>query len=336
MEIVSGINQGMIGRETLKMIIEDKFIVNPEVLEPIYDELFGYGFIENLIKDPEITDIDIMSYDYLKYSKNGKKYTYLDPFNSEAEMIDYCRKVALKNLQVINESRPNVRFVDHGRKLRINITFPPRNNKGTSMFIRKMDIIKADLNVLREKNMLDNLSLRLIKDLILNFRSILIAGKSGAGKTTLLRAILNEYDEDTRIMIIEKTPELIQENRNFISYKLDEVNSLLNEVVREGLTLSVDGFCFGEIVGYEVWDVLKASFTGHKVFGTIHSGTGNELLDRFCTMISEKSPNINYNNINELVRNSLDIIIYVKDFKVIKMVSYSNFIEEVLYEIIQD
>lgn len=302
-----------------------------QLIKKVKESLFGYGPLEDYVRDPDISDIDVLSYGYMKFRKSGVLHTVLGLFEDEKHFEEFCRLVAVRNSQVINESSPSLRFTDTIRRLRINIVFPPRNSSGHSMFIRKQADTHTSLAELYDKGMFDEESYMILSEISSKPHSIMIAGKSGAGKTTLLRALLNNMSEENRILVMEREKELFASNRNFISMKIDSREDIF-DLVRDGLTLSVDGFCFGEITGREVWELLVASQTDHKVIGTIHASKNQGVVSRIASLVADRKENLTFSDTVDFIGTSLEYVVYMRSFKVEKISRFEDGKEVDVYD----
>jgi Flp pilus assembly CpaF family ATPase len=120
--------------------------------------------------------------------------------------------------------------------------------------------------------------------------SFLICGSTGSGKSTFLAALLQRLSVQTRILVLEDSPELPVPNP--LSSKLlarpnrfgfrEGVEWGLSELVFESLRMRPDRLILGECRGSEARAIYQALGTGHKGFATtIHAGSAEEGLRRF-------------------------------------------------------
>lgn len=306
------------------------------VLNAVLNYMFGYSYLQKYIEDESVSDIDGSRYDFFMVKKNGVKEIIPVAFYNEESFYNFCKLIIIRNGGVINENDSHERVADHKYRLRINVSIKPRNISGTSLTIRKhrkKSYILSDF--VKMKTISLEMELFLSKIMKTSAR-ILIVGKGAAGKTTLLRALLNEISITERILVCESDSELYPENPNFIVQKVQKGEgnrkTSLDRLVKDGLTMSLDGYCVGEIVGQEVWDFLKAGYTDHKIYGTLHSPGIEETFDRILTMIGDTITNMSFNSLKLFISNSIDIIVYMKKFKVMSITQiFSSENKEVKY-----
>jgi len=320
-------NPQLLDKEIIQYLDEtNQYQMNrDEVISDVLNYMFGYGILQSYIDDQNITDIDICRYDFIIIKKQGYKEIAPIHFVDELEFTNFCKLIVIRNGGVINEHDCHARVADSRYRLRINVTIAPRNVLGTSMTIRKHRLEAYDLNDLVQQNMLDIKSKMLLKQLMQISSRILIVGKGASGKTTLLRALLREVPLTERFLICESESELYPENPNFIVQKVQHHNEKkrtdLKQLVRDGLTMSLDGYCVGELVGNEVYEFLKAGYTDHRILGTLHALGVEETFPRMVSMLDDNQ----VSDREKFVSKAVDIIIYMKKFKVVS-------ISEVIHE----
>ncbi len=286
----------------------------------VYNLMFGYGILQELIEDESISDINITRFDHIVIKRRGKyqltEYTFL---NNEKFLL-YCKLIVVRNGGKLNENHCFERVDDHEKRLRISASIPPRSAVGPTMSIRKHASKSYTMDDLVSEQMLDNQSKKLIKEIIEQGKNIIICGKGAAGKTTLLRAILGAVPSERRFLICESENELYPSNRNFLVEKIISreygKSVTLSELVRDGLSVSLDGYCIGEIVGEEAWEFMQASLTDHTTYATIHANGVHEVKDRIKMLINQKVINYDEKEIERMILSSLNCIVYIKNFKV--------------------
>jgi len=133
----------------------------------------------------------------------------------------------------------------------------------------------------------------------------------------LLRALLHEIPITERFLVCESDTELYLENPNFIVQKVNGIGkkqTALDELIRDGLTMSLDGYCIGELIGSEVYEFIKAGYTDHRILGTLHALGVKEAIPRMVSMMESQRKDLDV-----FLGKSLDIIIYMKKFKIVEL-----------------
>ena len=122
---------------------------------------------------------------------------------------------------------------------------------------------------------------------------ILLSGQPGAGKTTLLNRLLEEVDEDKRIVTVEDTPEFRVSNENRMHLLMArgeeeqgrrrmDARTVVDVVVRA----RPDGLLVGEISTGNAAMALELMTAGNRHFmTTIHAGDAEEAFETFATRV---------------------------------------------------
>lgn len=324
--LIARVAKGEINRSVLENEIEKKCAENANIKNPsataalIMDNIYGYGWLQPYIEDPEISDIDILSYDSIMLRKKGEYFFVPSEFEDERQLGRFLKYVVIRNGGTINEAKPHCRVADYTYKLRINACIEPRNATGASLTIRKHSNRTLKLEELRKIGMFDEEMEHLIRTMCAQKKNILICGKGAAGKTTLLRAVINSAEEMERILVCEKDAEIFPERKNCIVQRISKRVSGedvydLNSMIEEGLTMSLDTYCIGEITGKEAWPLIKAGYSDHRTLATIHAQSASDALDRLLMLCMDDN-RLSESKVMEMIRRSIDIIIYMKHFKI--------------------
>ncbi len=154
--------------------------------------------------------------------------------------------------------------------------------------------------------------------------SVLFCGKGASGKTTLLRAFIRAMPLMERILVVESDSEIYPEKPYCIAQRVKKSNEggrsvTLKELVADGLTMSLDTYCVGEIVGDEAWEFLKAAFSGHKCLGTMHSESAADSTDRLLTLARPASFGESESVMKRMIAQGLDVIVYLHEFRVVEI-----------------
>lgn len=138
--------------------------------------------------------------------------------------------------------------------------------------------------------------------LIVDEKTILIAGGTGSGKTTFLNAMLGKLAELTtaRPLIIEDDPEVQCLSPNKIPLRTS-YDYPPRRAAYDGMRLRPDRIIFGEIRDGVALDFLKASITGHPGMATIHANSCPTALTRFCQLIGETGTVVDRESVTEAV-----------------------------------
>lgn len=287
-----------------------------ELTKSIVDDIFGYGPLEDLLKDPTISDIMVNSLTETFIERDGKLQRVYDViFWSPEQVMRIAKKIVSPIGRRIDESSPMVdaRLPDGSR---VNIIVPPIALDGCSISIRKFREDKLDLiDLVRFESLSEEMALYL-SVMVRCAANILISGGTGSGKTTLLNAISNEIPDGHRVVTIEDAAELQLHHDHVVRLESrPKSNEGTGEVSIEALVINAlrmrpDRIIIGECRGDEAYQMLQAMNTGHDgSMSTIHANNTKDALVRLESMMLMSSPNLNADSIKKQISQAIEIIV---------------------------
>lgn len=301
-----------------------------ELIRKVFDFMFGYGELQPYIEDEDITDIDGTRFNQFVIKRHGVRSKIPVNFGNEKIFDTYCKLIAIRNGGILNENDSHCRVSDEQQRLRINVSVRPRNIAGPAISIRKHRRNSYTLKDLQGLGMLDEELVSLIKRLAASDASLLFCGKGAAGKTTLMRAFINTLPEMERVLVVESEAEIYPDKPYCIQQRIKKQNEggrpvTLKDLVKDGLTMSLDTYCVGEITGDEAWEFVKAAFSGHRGIATAHSESAHDAFGRLLTL--SKSANIGESEktVKQMLGRSINVIFYLKNFKVSEVLEVTGY-----------
>jgi pilus assembly protein CpaF len=262
----------------------------------------------------------------------GKMQEIKINFGNDKIFETYCKLVIIRNGGILNENDAHCRVSDERYRLRINASIPPRNVSGPALSIRKHREKSYTLSDLKSLGMINEEISDYLEKVAKTNMSILIAGKGGSGKTTIERTIINIMPVMERVLIAESDSELYPEKPNCIVQKVKKVNEggrpvTLYELINDGLTMSLDTYVIGEIVGREAYPFINAGFTGHRVMGSLHTWSPEDVMPRLLAMAKAGGATESEKTLKELIGRAIDLVIYMDSYKVtdiIEVLGYNS------------
>lgn len=337
-ELVADVSGGLADRSVLETaIIRDIDLhryhcglYRDELIRKVFDFMFGYGELQPYIDEPDITDIDGTRYNQFVIKRHGVRSKIPVQFGDEKIFDTYCKLVAIRNGGILNENDSHCRVTDEKHRLRINVSIKPRNVAGPAISIRKHRKESYTLQDLKRLGMLDDELHRMIVKLALSDASILFCGKGAAGKTTLMRAFINVLPEMERVLIVESDAEIYPDKPYCIEQRIKKQNEggrpvTLKDLVRDGLTMSLDTYCVGEITGDEAWEFVKAAYSGHRGIASTHSESAGDAFARMLTLSKGGNIGESERTIKEMLGKSINVIFYLKEFKVAEVLEVKGY-----------
>ena len=115
----------------------------------------------------------------------------------------------------------------------------------------------------------------------------------------------------------------------------EDKNVTLADLTAHALVMSNDCIVVGELKGEEAMAFFDAVSTGHRGYATVHSDSSKSTADRLVTLMKRDIKAQMYTDkyLRKLLSNSLDIIVYMSNFKVqeITEVIYDKDTDDIAY-----
>lgn len=303
-----------------------------DLQQQVMDFLFGYGPLQPYIDDEAVSDIDGTGPDAFTIKIDGRRSCLPLAFSDDKAYDTFCRLVIIRNGGIINENDSHCRVSDAHARLRINVTVPPRSVNHPTICIRKHRRTAWDISDLCSKGMFSAQLGDLLREWAASDRTILICGKGAAGKTTLLRAMIEAMPRLERVLVAESDTELYPEKPCCLVQRIKKSNeggrlTTLRDLVSDGLTMSLDTYCIGEIVSDEAMEFMRAAFSGHRCIATIHAEQAMDVLDRILSLARPVSHGESDRTLKRMLGSCIDLIIHVRSFKVEQVLTVCGYHE---------
>lgn len=287
-----------------------------EVQERVRAEIFGFGPLERLILDIDVTEILILGHRTIWIEKYGRLEPYDDRFHDELTYRNAVSRLAKEARTAVDHSIP---FADgRWRGFRVHSVGEPIVQSGPHMTLRRIRSTPWTLNDLAERNWAPADGLAQLQKLIDDQCNILVVGGTGSGKTSVMGACLKSLGEKERCLILEDTDELPCPNA--MSAKLltkrarisGDTAYDLDSLLKQALRMRPDRLILGEVRGAEAKDLLMAFATGHRgCMGTLHANSPREALLRLEMLVQMGAPQWNEKTVKQLIHSAIDAIVCV-------------------------
>ena len=337
-------NRGLVENIVREKVYKEYSNLNTETtITAILNRLFGYHILQKYIDDINVSDIRVISFNSIFVKRKGKWEKTKDTFESETEYVDFVRYCVLKNRGKISNETPVVIVSDRKNNLRIEAGIEPVNVSSPNLVIRihrPNGVQLLEDLCMTSAEMIDINMYKFLSKVIVAGCNIVISGKGGSGKTTLMRTLINKIPEDLSITANEETAELYSTHPNIIqreilNNRVAEKNITLEKLTAHSLVMSNDLIVIGELKGAEAMVFFDAISTGHRGYATVHADSSESTVDRLVTLMKRDEKAQMYSNeyLTKLLSMSLDIVIYMNNFKVqeIAEIIYNKDSEKIEY-----
>jgi len=286
-----------------------------KVVQDILDNVLGYGPIEVLIRDPEVSDILINGANHVYVDRRGKMILTDVKFENNSHLMAIIERIVVAVGRRVDEQHPMVdaRMLDGSR---FNAIIPPLALDGPAVSIRRFGTIPITSDDLVAFGSCPRPMMDLIKGAVEVGLNIVISGGTGSGKTTLLNVMSSFIPEEERIITIEDSAELQLQQDHVVRLETRPANIEgegavdQSALVSNSLRMRPDRIILGEIRGKECIDMLTAMNTGRNgSMATVHANNSTDALARLETMVGIGMPNMGTKAIRETIARAVDIIV---------------------------
>ncbi|GAB4524621.1 MAG: CpaF family protein [Anaerolineae bacterium] len=284
--------------------------------EQIVSELLGYGPIEPLLDDPEITEIMTIGHNKVYIERKGLLEEVPIRFESEDHLRRIIDRIVAPLGRRIDESSPLVdaRLPDGSR---VNAVIPPIAIDGSALTIRKFSKIPLTVQDIINFGTTTVEQMEFLRACVIAQFNIIVSGGTSSGKTTLLNILSGFIPADERIVTIENAAELQLRQEHVVRLESRPPNIegkgeiTIRDLVINSLRMRPDRIVVGEVRGGEALDLVQAMNTGHDgSMGTLHSNSPRDTIARLETMCLMAGMDLPVRAIREQIASALTLIVH--------------------------
>lgn len=296
-------------RSYIKQFLESKRLVWEKdfelesLLERIIDEMMGFSILSKYLRQTNIEEININSWEDIKISTDdGRVEASATTFLSPRHAVDIVRRMLSESGVICDDARPIV------------VSPLPGNIRVTAMTGSVVDEevgIACSIRIVNPKHFTREELIRFgtasgemldaLETLFLYGASVCFVGATGSGKTTLMGYIAGLIPYESRVVTIEES------TREFNFVKRGPDGSVLNNVVHlrtrhsaqrdlsitmrklleTALTINPDYLIVAEMKSEEAYIAISAANTGHAMMTTTHANSCIDAYARMTTLAKE-------------------------------------------------
>ncbi len=287
-----------------------------QLLNEIASDVLGYGPIDPLLNDPDVTEIMVNGPHSVFVERNGKIVKTEFRFVDEVHLRRIIDKIVGQIGRRIDEATPMVdaRLPDGSR---VNAIVHPLAIGGPFLTIRKFAVDPLTEADLVQFSTFNQATADFLKQCVKGRLNIIISGGTGSGKTTTLNVLSSYLPGDERIVTIEDAAELQLHQEHVLTLESRPPNLegkgqiTIRDLMRNSLRMRPDRIVVGEARGGEALDMLQAMNTGHDgSMTTIHSNSPRDTLARIETMVLMAGFDLPVRAIREQVASAVNLIVH--------------------------
>ncbi len=276
-----------------------------------------YGFVAELLADPDIEEIIVLGGHRTFVVRNGVKELLPHVVDTRA-----VRRIADQLLagtgRRLDLASPIVsaQLPDGSR---LHITGPPvTRHDRLNIQIRKFVVVASGLDELVARGTMTAGVADLLATAMRRDATVVVAGAPGAGKTTLVNCLLREVPPDRRVVTCEEVFEIEADLPDMTQMQTREAGLdggaeiTLRDLVREALRQRPDRIVIGEVRGPEALDMLMALNAGCSGLATLHANSARDALEKLVSYSVLAGQNVSIPFVRRTVSSVTDLVVFVR------------------------
>ena len=294
-------------------------IERANVIINLQRDLMGWGILQPLIDNREVTDIHVYDYQTVVLQRGKISETTGLHWPNHQSYVSFIDRLLLRlgkslstQQHTIDASFPN------GIRL-CAIHESVCGQRGPLLCIRVPRIMEVSLESL--------VTYQVIPPLIVNYLAaltragtctIMVAGETGTGKTTLIKCLATQFGPDESIVAVEDTPELNFQHPYFRSLvsrppNIEGVGEVtLQEHIKTTLRMTPNRVLLGEMrTPFAAEAFLESAQTGHVGMSTIHARNARETLVRLESLLGRAQKSVSIDIIRQQIALAVDCVIWL-------------------------
>ncbi len=291
------------------------------LFEAISAEILGFGPIEPLLKDPNVSEVMVNGPDQVYVERSGKLVLTDVKFQDDDHVMRVIDRIVSPLGRRVDESSPTVdaRLPDGSR---VNAIIPPIALNGPTITIRKFSKDPLLVEDLVRFGTFTAEMATFLKACVEARLNVVVSGGTGSGKTTMLNVISSFIPDDERIVTIENAAELQLRQDHVVRLESRPSNIegkgevTIRDLVINSLRMRPERIVVGECRGGEALDMLQAMNTGHDgSMTTAHANSPRDTLSRLETMCLMAGMDLPMRAIREQIASAVDLIVQQERLK---------------------
>jgi len=291
------------------------------LLKELADAVQGLGPLQDLLDDPEVSEVMVNGPDAIFTERKGKLYREPRALDGEDELRGIIERIVAPLGRRIDESSPLVdaRLPDGSR---VNAVIPPLALKGSCLTIRKFPARRLVVDDLVKGGSLSVQAAGFLRASVEGKLNILISGGTGSGKTTVLNILSSFIGPTERVVTIEDAAELKLTQEHVVTLESRPPNLegkgavTIRDLLKNSLRMRPDRIVVGEVRGGEALDMLQAMNTGHEgSLSTLHANTPRDALSRLETMVMMAGMDLPLRAIRDQIASAVDLVVQIARMK---------------------
>jgi septum site-determining protein MinD len=288
-----------------------------KIIKEVLEEALGLGPLEDLLADPNVSEIMVNGYKKIFLEKSGKVQLSPVTFTSNDHLRRIIERIVTPLGRQINDSTP---YVDARLKdgSRVNAVIEPLSIDGPALTIRKFKKGGISPEKYIDYGSITKSMVDFLRICVENGLNVVISGGTGSGKTSLLNMLSSFIPSNERVITVEDAAELQLQQEHVVRLEtrppsMEGSNAVtIRDLIKNALRMRPDRIIVGECRDGAALDMLQAMNTGHDgSMTTTHANSARECLARLETLSMMAGMELPIRAIREQISGAVNLIVQI-------------------------
>ncbi len=294
-------------------------IERANVILTLQKDLVGWGVLQPLIDNREVTDIHVYDYKTVVLQRGKISETTGLGWPSHQAYITFLDRLLLRLGKSLTTQQHTVdaSFPNGIRLCAVHESVC--GQRGPLLCIRVPRISEVSLDNLVKFQVAPPLIVQYLASLTRSgLATMMVAGETGTGKTTLIKCLATQFGPDESIVAVEDTPELNFQHPYFRSLVSRPPNSegvgevTLQEHIKTTLRMTPTRVLLGEMrTPFSAEAFLESAQTGHVGMSTVHARNARETLVRLESLLGRAQKSVAIEIIRQQIALAVDSVVWL-------------------------
>lgn len=294
-------------------------IERANVIIHLQKDLMGWGVLQPLIDNREVTDIHVYDYQSVVLQRGKVSEATGIHWPNHASYVSFIDRLLLRLGKSLTTQQHTVdaSFPNGIRICAIHESVC--GARGPLLCIRVPRVMECTLESLVTYQVAPPLIVNYLASLIRSGRcTMMVAGETGTGKTTLIKCLGTQFGPDESIVAVEDTPELNFQHPYFRSLVSRPANTegigevTLQEHIKTTLRMTPTRVILGEMrTPYAAEAFLESAQTGHVGMSTVHARNARETLVRLESLLGRAQKSVSVDIIRQQIALAVDCVVWL-------------------------
>ena len=289
------------------------------VIITLQKDLVGWGVLQPLIDNREVTDIHVYDYKTVVLQRGKVSETTGLSWPTHQAYTTFIDRLLLRLGKSLTTQQHTVdaSFSDGVRICAVHESVC--GQRGPLLCIRVPRISQVSLENLINYQVAPPLIVHYLASLVRSgLATMMVAGETGTGKTTLIKCLATQFGPDESIVAVEDTPELNFQHPYFRSLVSRPPNSegqgevTLQEHIKTTLRMTPTRVLLGEMrTPFAAEAFLESAQTGHVGMSTVHARNARETLVRLESLLGRAQKSVAIDIIRQQIALAVDSVVWL-------------------------